>query len=150
MANTDTQSNLGNSVDTLAKAVDRLTARLDSGIPGATAPSAEALEAARRFRDVRRGLQLRLPLELIAQAKSATEIILAWTADEPEITPTKLLRCKGERCEDFNPLADVAAKQTNYLDSKLSAETTYRYKVTAPAPEGKEFFSIAEAKTTKS
>ena len=143
------QPDLGSSVDTLTQAVDRLTARLDSGIPLAAAPSTEALEAARRFRDVLRGLQLRLPLELVAQARSATEIALAWTADEPEITPAKLLRCQGVRCENFDALADVGAKQTSYLDSKLSAETTYRYKVTAPAPAGKEFFAIAEATTTK-
>jgi hypothetical protein len=144
-----TEPNSGNSVDTLAQAVDRLTARLDSGIPVAAAPSSEALEVARRFRDVLRGLQLRLPLELVARATSATEIALAWTVDEPEITPAKLLRCQGVRCENFNPLADVGAKKADYLDRHLSAATTYRYKVTAPAPEGREFFSIAEA-TTKS
>jgi hypothetical protein len=150
MANTGTQPDLGNSVDTLAKAVERLTARLDSGVPVAATPSSDAEEAARRFRDILRGLELRGPLELVVQATSATAIGLAWTADEPEITPTRLLRCQGVRCDNFDTLADVGAKETSYVDRKVSAETTYRYKITAPGPGGKEFFSIAEATTTKS
>jgi hypothetical protein len=145
-----TQPDLGNSVDTLGKAVDRLTARLDSGIPVAAAPSPEALEAARRFRDVRRGLQLRLPLELVAQPKSATEIALAWTADEPEITPTKLLRCQGVRCENFNPLADVGAKQTSYLDSSSPPRPRIATRSPPRLPRAGNSSSIAEATTTKS
>ncbi len=148
MAQGSTGGDVAGSVDALTRAIQEFRDELKIWTPAAAPPSTEALDAAKRFRDVRRGLQLRLPLELAAEAASASDIKLTWSVDEPDITPNKLLRGRpGDN--KFDPLADVGANERTYTDSKLSAHTTYRYKVTAPAPGGQEFFAIAEA-TTKS
>jgi hypothetical protein len=98
MEQTGTGPDLANSVDTLAKAVEKLQEKMDRGIAAAAPIPEEALLAANRFRDILRGLQLRLPLALLAEATSATEVRLTWTVDEPELAPTKLLRCEGDEC----------------------------------------------------
>jgi len=146
MAETRTDP-LANSVDTLAKAVEKLRDRLERGIPAAAPASQEALLAAQRFRDILRGLELRLPLALTAEAASASEIKLTWSVDEPDLAPTKLLRCEGENCTAFKEIKALKSEDRSHADSGLSGNKTYRYKLTAQTPGGEESFAIAEAKT---
>ncbi len=72
-----------------------------------------------------------VPLGLTATAISSSQINLAWTAstDNVGVTGYKIYRCTGSTC---TPATQIATSSSNsYQDKGLSADTTYRYTISA-------------------
>ena len=72
-----------------------------------------------------------VPGELNATAMSSSEVALSWTPsqDNVGVVGYKLYRCLGSGC---SPTVEIATALTPfYLDTGLSALSTYRYSVTA-------------------
>ncbi|PJE64651.1 MAG: hypothetical protein COU90_02305 [Candidatus Ryanbacteria bacterium CG10_big_fil_rev_8_21_14_0_10_43_42] len=71
------------------------------------------------------------PGALTAIAASVSRIDLAWSAssDNVGVTGYRVERCQGSGCSSFVQIATPIV--TNYSDTGLSANTTYRYRVRA-------------------
>ena len=71
------------------------------------------------------------PTNFTANAVSATQINLAWTAstDASGISQYRIERCSGSGCTDFSQIATTTS--TSYSNTGLSEITTYRYQVRA-------------------
>ena len=87
------------------------------------------------------------PTGLTATAVSSTQINLAWTDSATNETGFEI-----ERSPDgttFTPLATVAANVTTYVNTGLTAATTYHYRVRATNGTGASAWSnVATAQTT--
>ena len=87
------------------------------------------------------------PTGLTATAVSSTQINLAWTDNATNETGFEI-----ERSPDgttFTPLATVAANATTYVNTGLTAATTYHYRVRATNGTGASAWSnVATAQTT--
>jgi len=88
------------------------------------------------------------PSGLTATAVSKSEINLTWTDNAGNETGFKIERCKGSTCTNFTQIATVAANATSYSNTKLSASTTYRYRVRAYNAAGNSAYSNLASATT--
>ena len=90
------------------------------------------------------------PSNLTASALSASSVGLAWANGSTNQTEVKIERCQGSRCTDFAQIATVSGSATTHNDSRLAANTTYRYRVRASNSSGNSPYSnIASARTLK-
>ncbi len=91
------------------------------------------------------------PTGLSANATSATQIALAWTAasDNVAVTGYQVQRCSGNGC---SPSTQVGTPATNsFNDSGLAASTSYTYRVSAVDAAGNvSSFSTTAIATTQS
>lgn len=90
------------------------------------------------------------PTNLTATAVSRTQINLAWTDNASNETGYYVERCKGATCTNFTRIATLGANVTTYSNTKLTRNTSYRYRVQAYNAAGASAYSnIATAKTPK-
>jgi phosphate transport system substrate-binding protein len=75
------------------------------------------------------------PTSFSAETKSASEIALRWSADDPKPDSIKIER-KGASDSNFNLLATVAGTATSHVDSNVSPGTEYQYRLVAVNPSG--------------
>lgn len=71
------------------------------------------------------------PSSLTASAVNTTQINLSWTDNSSTESGFRIYRCTGTSCSDYALLATVGASTTNYVDSSVCKNSSYRYKVTA-------------------
>jgi len=73
------------------------------------------------------------PTTLTATPSSvvANQIDLAWTDASSDETGFKIERCVGVGCSDFAQIATVGTNVTTFSNSGLTADVTYRYRVSA-------------------
>jgi subtilisin len=88
------------------------------------------------------------PTILTATAVSKSQINLAWTDNANNETGFRIERCKGSTCTNFAPIATVTANVTGYSNTKLTANTTYRYRVYAYNASGNSGYSNIASATT--
>jgi hypothetical protein len=90
------------------------------------------------------------PTNLTARAVSQSQIDLTWTDNATNETGFSIERCKGATCTNFSQIATVSTNITSYLNTGLTANTSYRYRVRAYNATGTSAYSnIALAKTLK-
>jgi len=90
------------------------------------------------------------PAGLTAAAVSASQITLNWTAstDNVGVANYYVVRCQGAGCTFFFTVAVVEPTKTSFIDTGLSAATSYSYKVrAADAVEYSAFSNVASATT---
>ena len=63
-------------------------------------------------------------------------------------TGFRIERCKGSTCTNFTQIATVGANVTTYSNTKLTANTTYRYRVYAYNASGISGYSNTATATT--
>ena len=88
------------------------------------------------------------PSNLVASAFSKSQINLTWTDNSGNETGFRIERCKGSTCTNFALIATVGANVTSYSNTKLNANTTYRYRVYAYNTSGNSGYSNIAAATT--
>ncbi len=88
------------------------------------------------------------PTNLIATATSKSQINLTWTDTSTNETGFKIERCKGSTCTSFTQIATVGANVTSYSNTKLTANTAYRYRVRAYNAVGNSGYSNIAGTTT--
>ncbi len=88
------------------------------------------------------------PTNLVAAAVSKSQIYLSWTDNATNETGYRIERCKGSTCTNFALVATVGANVTTYSNTKLTANTTYRYRVYAYNASGSSDYSNIAAATT--
>src|SRR5262245_8132149 len=78
------------------------------------------------------------PSGLTAIATGESQINLSWTAstDNVGVTSYHIERCQGTGCADFSSIATPAGTATAYIDTGLSSDTTYSYRVRATDSDG--------------
>ena len=78
-----------------------------------------------------------VPTALSVTPASATQLQLTWTASTgtPAIAAYLVQRCSGASCTNYSAVATVTSG-TAYLDTGLTAATTYRYQVAAKDTAG--------------
>ena len=76
------------------------------------------------------------PTNLVATVVSKSQINLTWTDNASNETGFNIERCKGSTCTNFAQIATVGANVTTYSNTKLTANTTYRYRVAPTTPAG--------------
>ena len=129
---------------------DKESVTLTHAASGADYGSVAAVEAAVAvFDDEARPGQ---PTELSASADGAYEIDLAWTAPDTEDT-APVTGYRIEVSEDaganwINAAADTGSRRTTYAHTGLTAETAYRYRVTAISAGGSGVASAEAPATT--
>jgi carboxypeptidase T len=107
-----------------------------SNAAGAETPAAPALPDA--------------PSNLIATVVSKSQINLTWTDNASNESGFYVERCKGATCTNFTRIATLATNVTSYANTKLTASTTYRYRVLAYNASGNSAYSnIAKATTPR-
>ena len=93
---------------------------------------------------------LAAPSNLVGQALSRSQINLPWTNNNQKQDGVKIERCQGSTCTNFVQLAAVLGTATNYTNTGLAANTTYRYRVRAYNSSGNSPYSnIASTRTLK-
>lgn len=105
-----------------------------SNIASAVTQSAPALPAA--------------PTNLIATVISKSQINLTWTDNSGNEAGFRIERCKGSTCTNFALIATVGANAISYSNTKLTANTTYRYRVYAYNAGGVSGYSNIVTATT--
>jgi predicted phage tail protein len=105
-----------------------------SNTASATTPAAPAIPAA--------------PTNLVATTASKNQINLSWTDNASNETGYKVERCKGSTCTNFSQIATVGANVTSYSATKLTANTTNRFRVRAYNASGNSAYSNLAAATT--
>jgi len=88
------------------------------------------------------------PSDLVATAVGTTQNILVWTDNATNETGFRIERCKGTTCTNFSLIATVGANVTSYSNTKLTANTTYRYRVYAYNASGNSGYSNIVTATT--
>lgn len=90
------------------------------------------------------------PTNLVAAVISKSQINLSWTDNAGNETGFRIERCKGSTCTNFALIATTGANITSYASTKLTANTTYRYRVSAFNANGNSGYSnIAKAMTPR-
>jgi hypothetical protein len=89
------------------------------------------------------------PTNLIATVVSKSQVNLTWTDNATNEVGFKIERCKGATCTKFTQIATVGANVTTYSNTKLNANTTYRYRVYAYNASGASGYSNIAAATTQ-
>ncbi len=75
------------------------------------------------------------PTNLTAEARSASEIALQWSTNDPKPGGFKVER-KSASDPNFNVLATIAGTATSHVDSNLSPATEYQYRLVAVNESG--------------
>jgi subtilisin family serine protease len=88
------------------------------------------------------------PSNLVAAPVSRNQINLTWTDNATNETGFRIERCKGVTCTNFALIATVGADVTSYSNLKLTASTTYRYRVYAYNAAGSSGYSNFASATT--
>ncbi len=88
------------------------------------------------------------PTNLVATAVSKSQINLVWMDNADNETGFLIERCKGSTCTKFAQIATVGANVTSYSNTRLTANTIYRYRVRANNPAGASGYSNIAAATT--
>ena len=88
------------------------------------------------------------PSNLIATAVSKSQINLTWTDNASNESGFYVERCKGATCTNFTRIATLGANVTSYANTKLTANTTYRYRVQAYNAGGTSAYSNITTATT--
>jgi subtilisin len=88
------------------------------------------------------------PTSLGATALSKSQINLSWTDNASNETGFYIERCKGSTCTNFTRIATVGANVTSYSNTKLTANTTYSYRVQAYNASGNSAYSTIASATT--
>jgi hypothetical protein len=88
------------------------------------------------------------PTNLVATAVSKSQINLSWTDNANNETGFYVERCKGSTCTNFARIATLGASVTSYSNTKLTANTTYRYRVQAYNASGTSSYSNIASATT--
>jgi predicted phage tail protein len=92
------------------------------------------------------------PANLTATWVSATWIHLSWTAsmDNVGVTNYQVEQCQGSGCSNFAQVATVSGAETSFSALRLSASTTYSYRVRAVDSAGNlSGYSNTASATTK-
>jgi carboxypeptidase T len=89
-----------------------------------------------------------VPTNLVATAVSKSQINLSWTDNATNETGYRIERCKGSTCTNFALVATVGANIASYSNTKLTANTTYRYRVYAYNASGNSGYSNIVTATT--
>ncbi len=83
-----------------------------------------------------------------AAAVSPSQINLTWTDNSSNEDGLKIERCQGTGCTSFVQVAQLASNTTSFSDTRVSANTTYDYRVRAYNANGNSAYSnVAEATT---
>ncbi len=91
------------------------------------------------------------PANLAASARSKSSIALSWANTTTDQTAVIVERCKGVGCTSFARVATLGGSATTFTDIRLSARTTYTYRVAARNAVGTSPYSnIAAAQTPRS
>lgn len=88
------------------------------------------------------------PTGLNATAASSSEINLSWTDNANNEDGFHIERCAGASCTNFAHITQTGANVTTFLDSGLTAATTYRYRVRALNSNGTSGYSNTADATT--
>ena len=89
------------------------------------------------------------PTHLTAAAISRSQINLSWMDNADNEAGYRIERCKGSTCTNFALIATVGANVTSYANTKLTANTTYRYRILAFNANGSSGYSNVAASTTR-
>lgn len=81
------------------------------------------------------------PNNLVATPASSSQINLTWNDASNNETGFKIERCQGSVCNNFTPIATVAANVISYSDAGLSASTVYSYRIRAFNAGGESGYS---------
>jgi hypothetical protein len=66
---------------------------------------------------------------------------LAWTNNSANQTAVAVERCRGIGCTGFVQIGQASGRDTAYVDSGRTSNTTYRYRVRAFGPTGSSPYS---------
>jgi subtilisin len=88
------------------------------------------------------------PTNLVATAVSKSQINLTWIDNATNEDGFRIERCKGSTCTNFAQIATVGANVTGYSNTKLTANTTYRYRIYAYNASGNSSYSNIVTATT--
>jgi tripartite motif-containing protein 71 len=88
------------------------------------------------------------PTNLAATAVSRSQINLAWTDNATNEDGLKIERCKGSTCTNFVQITTVGPNVTTYVNTGLSRNTAYRYRVRAYNAGGNSAYSNTASATT--
>jgi carboxypeptidase T len=90
------------------------------------------------------------PSNLVSTVASKSQINLSWTDNATNEDGVRIERCKGATCTNFTQIATVGPNVTIYVNTGLTANTSYRYRVYAYNSSGVSSYSnIVTAKTLK-
>jgi hypothetical protein len=90
------------------------------------------------------------PTNLVATVISKSQINLTWADNSTNETGFRITRCKGSTCTNFALVATVGANVTSYQNTRLTAGTTYSYRIYAYNAVGNSGYSnIVTAATPK-
>lgn len=90
------------------------------------------------------------PSGLNATVVSRTQISLSWTDNSGNETGFRIERCKGPNCTNFVQITQVGANVNTFLDTGLTRNTSYNYRVRAFNAGGNSAYSnTATGKTLK-
>jgi hypothetical protein len=79
---------------------------------------------------------------------STTQINLSWTDNSDNEQGFSIERCTGNGCTNFAQIATAGANVTSFLNSGLTKNTWYRFRVRAFNASGNSAFSnIVQVKT---
>ena len=95
------------------------------------------------------GLPPAAPTNLTAMALTRSSIGLKWTNGTTDQTEVRIERCTGSGCTNFAQVAALAGTATTFTDNRLSARTTYRYRVRAHNALGDSPYSNTASARTK-
>ncbi|MFH1016804.1 MAG: fibronectin type III domain-containing protein [Pseudomonadota bacterium] len=70
------------------------------------------------------------PSGLVASA-SGSQIVLTWQDNSDNETKFSIERCVGAGCTNYTPYAEAGADTTSFIDTNVTAGTTYCYRVRA-------------------
>jgi hypothetical protein len=89
------------------------------------------------------------PSGLEARALSKNKIALRWANTATSQSSVRIERCSGVGCSNFAQVAQAGGSATEYTDNRLTAGTSYTYRVQALSAGGASAYSApANAITT--
>jgi PKD repeat protein len=89
------------------------------------------------------------PSGLTATALTRSSIGLVWTNGSTSQTEVRIERCRGTGCTNFTQVAVVAGTAGSFVNTGLTARTTYRYRVRARNALGDSPYSNIAGTRTK-
>jgi predicted phage tail protein len=90
------------------------------------------------------------PSNLVLSAITRSQINLTWTDNAGNESGFTIERCSGATCSNFAQIATVGANVSNFSNSGLKRNTSYRYRVHAYNAAGNSAYSnIAGGKTLR-
>jgi hypothetical protein len=82
-------------------------------------------------------------------AATGTQVTLHWTDNANNETSNKVERCAGAACTNFTQIGTTGGGATSFVNSGLTRNTTYRYRVRASNTAGDSPYSNIATVTTK-